>query len=83
MRKMGAFLILLGLGLAVWAILLRRDSQPADSTEAVQRKPMNSWQQGVTLDPKPDYSSASQPKREVPEKLRAEAQRQKPEERRN
>ncbi len=82
-KKMGAFLVILGLGLVVCALLVHRHAQRTGPGESDQSQPMNNWQRAVTLDSKPDYSSSAKAKAEIPPRIMAEEKRQKPEERRN
>jgi hypothetical protein len=46
-------------------------------------KPVNDWQRSIQIDPRTDYTGAGSKKAPVPERLRMEEQRQRPEEGRN
>jgi len=86
MKKMTPILIIVVLGLLVGGVFLFRELRraplmPPDYGHPA--KPVNDWQRSIQIDPRTDYTGAGSKKAPVPERLRMEEQRQRPEEGRN
>jgi hypothetical protein len=86
MKKMTPILIIVVLGLLVGGVFLFRELRraplmPPDYDHPA--KPVNDWQRSIKIDPRTDYTGAGSKKAPVPERLRMEEQRQRPEEGRN
>jgi len=86
MKKMTPILIIVVLGLLAGGVLLIRELRraplmPPDYDQPV--RPVNDWQRSIKIDPRTDYTGVRPENAPIPERLRLEEQRQRPEEGRN
>ena len=85
MKKMLVFILIVGLALS--GFLIQRQRQRTVHvkvpTPAQSDRPMNTWQEGLTLDLRTDYTGNDPAQRQLIETLRQEETRQKPQEGRN
>jgi len=87
MKKMLVFVLIVGLALSGFLIQRHRQHQRTLQVEvpapAQSDRPMNTWQEGLTLDLRTDYTGNDPAQRQLIEALRQEETRQKPQEGRN
>ncbi len=86
MKKMIPFAVIILLGMAVSAWILRREIRRAPEVPNAPKAELGAadrWQRSIRLSPPSGYGSATERDRAALEKLRQEEERQRPQEGRN
>lgn len=86
MKKMTPLFLIAALGLLTVSVLLYREMHRRPATPSERKtlgQPENDWQRSIQVDSRTDYTRAESAQTPIPERLRQEERRQRPEEGRN